>query len=57
MKDLLNRVLRTDDNTIGDVQWDPCKDCPPETDLDQEDSVSQIASCQGTMSTTSSKLL
>ena len=33
------------------------KDCPPETDLGPEDSVSQVASCQGALSTTSSKLL
>ena len=35
----------------------PFQDCPPKTDLGPEDSVSQVASCQGAMSTTSSRLL
>ena len=35
----------------------PLKDCPIETDLGPEDSVSQVASCQGAMSTRSSRLL
>ena len=42
---------------LSDALCDPLKDCPIETDLRPEDSVSQVASCQGALSTTSSKLL
>ena len=42
---------------MSNVLRDPFKVCPPETDLGPEDSVSQVASCQGALSTTSSKLL
>ena len=42
---------------MSDALCNPFKDCPPETDLGLEDSVSQVASCQGTLSMTSSILL
>ena len=42
---------------MSDALCDPVEDCPPETDLGPEDSVSHIASCQGAMTTTSGKLL
>ena len=42
---------------MSDALCDPFKSCPPETDLGLEDSVSRVASCQGALSTTSSKLL
>ena len=58
VEDLLNRCLRLHDGgTTSDALRDPFKDCPPETDLGPEDSVSQVASCQSALSTTSSKLL
>ena len=42
---------------MDDALCDPLKDCPPETELGPENSVSQVVSCQGAMSTTSDKLL
>ena len=42
---------------MGDALCDLVKDRPSETELGPEDSVSQVASCQGAMSTTSGKLL
>ena len=42
---------------MSDALCDSVEDCPHETDLGPEDSVSHIASCQGVMTTTSSKLL
>ena len=53
VKDFLNRCRELHDNTIGDALCDLVKDRPPETDLGLEDSVSQVASCQGAMSTKS----
>ena len=55
-EDLLSRC-RELHNSMGDAMRDPFKDSPSETDLSPEDSVSQVASCLGAMSTTSSKLL
>ena len=42
---------------MGDALCDLVKDRLSETELGPEDSVSQVASCQGAMSTTSGKLL
>ena len=55
--DLFNPCLQLHDGTMSDALRDPFKGCPPETDLDPEDSVSQVASCQGAMSATSNELL
>ena len=57
MEDLFDRCLQSHNNTTSDALCNPFKDCLPETDLFPEDSVSQVASCQGAMSTTSSILL
>ena len=57
VEDLFNPCMELQNNIMSDALCDPFKDCPPETDLGLEDSVSQVASCQGTLSTTSSKLL
>ena len=57
VEDLFDRCLQLYDNTTSNALCDPLKDCPPETDLGREDSVSQVASCQGAISTTSCKLL
>ena len=57
VEDLFNRCLQSHDNTMSDALCDPYKDCPPETDLGPEENVFQVASCQGAISTTSSKLL
>ena len=43
-EDLFNRCLQSHDDTMSDELCDPLKDCPPETDLGLEDSVSQVAS-------------
>ena len=56
VEDLYNQCLQSHNNT-SDALCDPFKSCPPETNLGPEDSVFQDASCQGTLSTTSSKLL
>ena len=56
VEDLYNQCLQSHNNT-SDALCDPFKSCPPETHLGTEDSVSQVASCQGTLNTTSSKLL
>ena len=45
------------DTNMSDALCVPFKDCPPETDLGSEDSVSQFAGCQSAMSATSTKLL
>ena len=42
---------------MGDALCNPIKDSPCETELGPEDSVSQVASCHGIMSTTSTKVL
>ena len=57
VEDLLSRCRKLHDNTKSDALCDPIKNCPFETELGPEDSVSPVASCQGAMSTTSSKLL
>ena len=42
---------------MSDALCEPFKNLPIETDMGPEDSVSQVANCQGTLSATSSKLL
>ena len=53
MEDLFDRCLQSHNDTMSDPLCNPLKDCPIETDLDPEDSVSQVASCQGALRTTS----
>ena len=57
VEDLFNWCMQSQNNIVSDALCNPFKDCPPETDLGLENSVSQVASCQGTLSSTSSKLL
>ena len=57
MEDLFNGSLQLHDGTVSDALRDPFKDCPPETGLGPENRISQVASCQGALSSTSSKLL
>ena len=57
VEDLFNWCLQLHNDTMSDALCDPFKNLQIETDLSPEDSISHVASCQGTLSATSSKLL